>query len=292
MKVCVLGLGQMGSAIAERLITGGHQVTVWNRSPGKADDLLAMGAREVSRADAWAECDVAVTMLADSSALTQIALGKDGLAVSGEAGGKLLIDMSTVSADASREVARSAEAVGLRYLRAPVSGNPGVVRAGKLTIVASGPRDVFDEALELLSDIGARVLYAGDGESARIIKLALNLMIAGTAELLAECIALAEGHGIDRATLLEVVGASAVGSPFVAYKSAPLIADDYRSTFTTRLMRKDVDLALEAAAQAGVPLPVTAQVQQLLQAAISSGYADLDFMALLLKLQRDAGQRS
>lgn len=290
MKVSVLGLGQMGTAIAERLLGAGHDVSVWNRSPGKAGALVERGATELdSAASAWTS-DVVITMLADSAALTELALGSDGLVRDADARGKFLIDMSTVSPESSQQVADAAAPVGIRYLRAPVSGNPGVVRAGNLTIIASGDEADFAAVQAVLTDIGPHVFRAGDGEAARIVKLALNLMIAGTTQLLAESLTLAEAHGVDRATLLEITAASAVGSPFIKYKTAPLLAEDYTSTFSTRLMRKDLDLILGAAASAGVPLPVTAVVQQLLQACVSTGLGDLDFMSLLIRLKREAGQ--
>lgn len=291
MDVSVLGLGQMGTAIAERLIGAGHTVRVWNRSGGKAGGLVAKGAIELDAPqEAW-KSDACITMLADSNALTDLALASPhGLVRDSRAGGKFLIDMSTVSPESSGAVAEAAQATGIKYLRAPVSGNPGVVRAGNLTIVVSGDKADHAEAEGLLRDIGPNVYYAGAGEAARIIKLALNLMIAGTAELLAECVALAEAHGVERGPLLEIVAASAVGSPFVKYKVGPLLADDYASTFSTRLMRKDLDLILASAATGGVPLPVTGVVQQLLQACISTGLGELDFMSLLIRLKREAGQ--
>ena len=289
VKIGVIGLGRMGTAIAERLLVAGHEVSVWNRAPGKAEALIAAGASPLSLAGAWRQVDACVSMVADSAALLAVTL-ESGLARDSGASGKLLIDMSTVDPHASAAVALAAGQVGLRYLRAPVSGNPGVVRSGNLTIIASGTADDFAAGDAILHDIGANVFYAGEGETSRIIKLALNLMIAGTTELLAECIALAEGYGIKRGILLEIIGASAVGSPFVKYKAGPLLKDDYTSTFTTRLMRKDLDLALASAAEAGVPLPVTATVQQLLQACVSTGLGDLDFMSLLVRLQREAGQ--
>jgi 3-hydroxyisobutyrate dehydrogenase-like beta-hydroxyacid dehydrogenase len=290
VKIGVIGLGRMGTPIAERLLAAGHEVSVWNRTPEKAGPLIAKGASELSLDQGWGDTEVCVSMLADSDALLDVCLGLGLVSKDAGGAGKLLIDMSTVSPSSSEKVSRAAEAAGVRYLRAPVSGNPGVVRGGNLTIVASGTREDFTSAKPLLDDIGPNVFYAGEGESARIIKLALNLMVAGTTELLAECVALAEGHGVDRATLLEIVGTSAVGSPFVKYKIEPLLRDDYASTFTTRLMRKDVDLALASAADAGVPLPLTANVQQLLQAAISTGLGDLDFMSLLIRLQRESGR--
>lgn len=294
MDVSVLGLGQMGSAIAERLIGAGHEVSVWNRSKGKADGLVAKGAFELEAChEAWARSDVCITMVADSQALADVALAPDvGLAHAWRGSGKTLVDMSTVSAELSSDVAAAAATSGVQYLRAPVSGNPGVVRAGNLTIVASGEGGVFRSVESLLRDIGPHVFYAGEGEAARIIKLALNLVVAGTAELLAECIALAEAHDVQRDKLLEIVGASAVASPLVKYKIGPLLANDYTSTFSSRLMRKDLGLALDAGAAAGVALPVTGVVDQLLQACISTGLGELDFMALLIRLQREAGHAS
>ena len=292
MNVSVLGLGQMGSAIAERLIDAGHHVSVWNRSKGKADSLVAKGATELGAfQEAWDWGDVCITMVADSQALADLALPAGaGLAHASGGNTKTLIDMSTVSVEVSRGVAAAAAETGVQYLRAPVSGNPGVVRAGNVTVIASGEEAVFASVENLLRDIGPHVFYAGEGDASRIIKLALNLMVAGTAELLAECIALAEAHDVRREKLLEVVGASAVASPLVKYKIGPLLADDYSPTFSSRLMRKDLNLVLDAAEAGGVPLPVTGVVHQLLQACISTGLGELDFMSLLIRLQREAGQ--
>ena len=279
----------MGSAIAERLEQAGHQLTLYNRTSSKCGPFIDRGAVSVGEPRAlWDHSRVVITMLADSAALETAALGDGGL-VDDRGRGGVIIEMSTVAPDASARVAAAAEAAGIAYLRAPVSGNPAVVRAGGLGIVVSGTREAFDEAEPLLREIGPNIFYLGDGELARVMKLALNLMVAGTVELIAEALCLGEGHGLERETMLEVIAGSAVGSPLVKYKSAPLVADDYSSTFTSRLMRKDLDLALASAAEAGVPLPVTAVVQQLLQGCISSGMGDIDFSALLPRLKREAG---
>lgn len=287
MAVAVVGLGQMGTAFAERLLDAGHEVLVANRTPGRVAALVERGATEVGVEEVWSKADVCVVSVADSQALLAVALGADGL-VGTFATGKTLIDMSTVSAEASAEVAEAAAAVGVRYLRAPVSGNPFVVRAGNLTILASGEEATFEECRDVLSAIGPNLFYLGTGEVARVVKLALNLMVAGTAQLLAECIALSEANGVDRARLLEVVGGSVVGSPFVKVKTGPLLENNYASTFTTRLMQKDLRLILECAAAVGQPLPVSALVAQLLQDASDRGMGDLDFMALLPSLEQAA----
>jgi len=164
-----------------------------------------------------------------------------------------------------------------------------VVAAGNLAIIVSGPRDEFERLRAVLAEIGPNLFHVGAGEQARVVKLAVNLLLAGTAELLAEALLLGEAHGIERRDLLEVIAGSAVGSPFVRYKTPGLVADDYRSTFTTQLLEKDLGLALEAAAAEAVQLPLTQLTRELAQACIDAGMGDLDLMAFLPRLRAEAG---
>jgi 3-hydroxyisobutyrate dehydrogenase-like beta-hydroxyacid dehydrogenase len=289
MQVAVVGLGKMGEPIARRLLDAGHPLAVWNRTASRADGLAADGAQVVETpARAWDEAEVCVTMVLDDAALLNVTTGSDGVLASGAAG-RVLIDMSTVSPEVSRHVANAAEEVGIGYLRAPVSGNPSVVVAGNLGIMVSGDEAEFRRVEELLRDIGPNVFYVGPGEQARVLKLALNLIIGGTAQLVAEALVLGEAHGLERATILEVMGASAVGSPFVKYKTAGLVADDYTATFTAYAMWKDLTLALAAAHEVHAPLPVTAAMQQLVEGCLGSGWGDLDVMTLFPRLRREAG---
>jgi len=285
MRVAVLGLGRMGAPIADRLEQAGHELSVWNRSPEAASAFAERGIRVLERsADAWEHADAVFAMLAEGPALEAVA---EDLLTSDADG--VLVDMSTVGVDSSTRVAELCERRGVAFLRAPVTGNPSVVVAGNLGIIASGPRDAFDRLEPVLRDIGPNVFHVGDREEARIVKLALNLMIAGTTQLIAEAIVLSEKHGIDRKTMLEVMGGSAVGSPLVKYKTDALVADDYTSTFTTDMMHKDLRLALEAGHDAGAPLPVTGLTQQFLEACIANGMGDDDFASLLPLLRRQAG---
>jgi 3-hydroxyisobutyrate dehydrogenase-like beta-hydroxyacid dehydrogenase len=278
----------MGAAIAGRIEQAGHELAVWNRSPGAGEPFAERGATVLdSPRQAWEHADLAVTMLADSQAVEQVATGDRGL-LSGPAEG-VLMDMSTIDPETSARVAAAAERQGVDFLRAPVTGNPAVVAAGNLGIIVSGPRGTFDELRPTLADIGPNLFYVGAAEQARVVKLAINLMIAGTAELMAEALVLGERHDIDRAALLEVMGGSAIGSPFVKYKTDALIADDYRSTFTTRLLDKDLSLALAAAAARGVPLPLTEATKKLAEATIEAGMGDMDFTAFLPRLRKQAG---
>lgn len=289
-RVAVVGLGKMGLAIAERILDGDYPLAVHNRTAAKAAPLAERGAAVLASAgEALRAADVCVTMLADDDALEAVALGSDGVLADARAG-TVLVDMSTVSVDASRRVAARAAEAGVAYLRAPVSGNPVVVRGGTLTILVSGPADGFARVEPLLRAIGPTVLRIGEAEEARVAKLALQILIGGTAELLSEALVLGEAAGLGRRQLLELIGSSAAGSPFVAYKTEPLVRDDYAATFTTEMMIKDVDLVLGLAGEVDVELPFTRQLRTLLQAAAEGGYRDLDFLGLFPQLRQSSGR--
>jgi len=274
----------MGTAIAERVLDAGYRVVVFNRTPAKAEALAARVAVVASSAaDLAGQVDVVITSLADDDALESVSA--EVLAAARP--GTVLVDTSTVSPTASARVAARADEASVDYLRAPVSGNPSVVRAGNLTFIVSGDRETLERVEPLLLAIGPTVRHVGDAEQARIVKLAINLMIGGIAQLMSEALVLGEAAGVARADLLDVMGNSAVGAPFVKYKTDALLRDDFSATFTTSLMEKDVELVLDAAAEAGVELPVAGELKGILQGAIDAGYGDDDFMALFLYL-RDA----
>jgi len=280
--VGLIGLGNMGTAFAERLLQAGYPLHVYNRTPQKAEPLAAEGARLVdSAADLASQVDVVITSLADDEAFEAVA----GEVVAAARPGTVLVDMSTVSPAVSARVASMAEAASVAYLRAPVSGNPTVVRAGNLSFIVSGPREALERVEEVIRAIGPTVHHVGDGEQARVVKLAINLMIAGLAQLISEALVFGEAAGVPRKALLEVMGSSAVGAPFVKYKTEPLLQDDYSATFTTALMEKDIDLALDAAEQEGVHLPLAREMKSLLRAAIEAGYGEDDFIALFAHLR-------
>jgi 3-hydroxyisobutyrate dehydrogenase len=272
----------MGTAMAERVLDAGFPLVVYNRTPAKADSLVARGAEVASTAaDLAGQVEIVFTSLADDEALEAVA----GELIAAARAGTVFVDTSTVSPDVSARVAALAEAASVDYLRAPVSGNPTVVRAGSLSFMVSGSPETLERVEPVIKAIGPTIHYVGEGEQARVVKLAINLMIAGLAELMSEALVLGEASGVSRADLLEVMGSSAAGAPFVKYKTEPLLRDDYSATFTVALLEKDIDLMLDAATQAGVNLPMAREMKTLVHSAVEAGYADDDLMALFLYLR-------
>jgi 3-hydroxyisobutyrate dehydrogenase-like beta-hydroxyacid dehydrogenase len=277
----------MGSAFAERLLDAGYQLVVHNRNSKKTESLAARGAAVAeTAAELAATVDIVLTSLADDEAFESISAS----VLAAARPGTVLVDTSTVSPGASARVAVLAEQASVLYVRAPVSGNPSVVRAGNLTFIVSGPSNAVERAEPVLLAIGPNIQLVGDAEQARIVKLAINLVIAGLAELMSEALVLGEASGVSRAALLETMGNSAAGAPFVKYKTEPLLRDDYSATFTTNLLEKDIDLVLEAAEAARVRLPLAGEIKSLVRSAVEAGYGDDDFMALFLNLRNEAEQ--
>ena len=284
----LIGLGNMGTAVAERVLEAGFPLVVHNRTRQKAEPLEAGGADVAATAAELAGgVDMVLTSLADDEAFEAVA--REVLRAARR--DTVLVDMSTVSPAVSGRVAALADDASVEYLRAPVSGNPTVVRAGNLSFIVSGARKTLDRVEPVLHAIGPTIHYVGDGEQARIVKLAINLMIAGLAEVMSEALVLGEAAGVSREALLEVMGTSAAGAPFVKYKTEPLLRDDFSATFTTALMEKDIDLILDAADGSGVELPLARELKGLLRAACEAGYADDDFIALFLYLRSASRHR-
>jgi 3-hydroxyisobutyrate dehydrogenase-like beta-hydroxyacid dehydrogenase len=280
MNIGLVGLGKMGTAFAERLLDAGYDLTVFNRTPGREGALVERGAR-------WGgelgDLDVCLSSLADDEALDSWADRFTELRP-----GAVLVEMSTVSVAASRRLGEALAEAGVSYVRSPTSGNPGSVRAGTSALVVSGGRADVDEVRPLLEAITPTVRYVGEGDAARVVKLALQILIVGTAELLGEALVLGEAAGVEREALLDSISASVVGSTFVKYKSEPLKRDDYTATFTTALMQKDVELVFDLAEEVGVELPATREIAAVLDATARNGHADEDFMAMLLELKERA----
>lgn len=286
-----IGLGKMGTPMAANLLKAGYALSVHNRSPGKARSLVEAGAiHAASPAHLATSCEVVVSMVADDAALLDVALGPGGIFEAARAG-LLYVDMSTVSPEASRRVARVADERGVGYLRAPVSGSTAKASAGALSIFASGARPDYEQCLPWLGRIGDKFYYVGDGEQARYVKIAVNMMVGITAAMVGEALVLGERGGVGWEQMIDVINTSVVASPLIGYKSEQLAARDFRPMFTVSQMAKDFDLALETARTGDVPMPLTAVARQFFAAMSATGRGEVDFFAYVTLLEELAGIR-
>src|SRR4051812_21509561 len=284
-----IGTGRMGYELAARLLRAGCDVGVWNRTREKAEPLAELGAAIVDSPAALADRDIVFTMMAGPEDFLQVTTGENGVLSSDGRAPGVLVDSSTVSGDASERVRAYAAERGTAVLAAPVSGNPKVVKAGRLTVVASGPREAFDTVRPYLELLGEGVTYSGPGDSARLVKLCHNLLLGIVAQSLAEITVLAEKGGVSRHDFLEFMNSSVLGSTFSRYKSPAFVNLDFTPTFTPLLLRNDFDLGLEAADELGASMPLAERCRELIQNVIDEGYSDVDFAAMIAVQAKAAG---
>jgi 3-hydroxyisobutyrate dehydrogenase len=276
-----IGAGRMGFPLARRLVEAGHDVSVYNRTRAKAEPLEELGAQLVESPADLADRDIVFTMVGGNDDFREVALGPAGVLAASNSAPSILIDSSTVSEEVSNEVRSHGRTCGTALLAAPVSGNPKVVKSGRLTFVVSGPEEAFDTARPYFEILGAGVTYVGEGESARLVKICHNLMLGVVTQSLAEITVLAEKGGVRRSAFLDFLNQSVMGSTFTRYKTPAFVNLDYSPTFTPPLLRKDFDLGLAAARSLDVPMPVTALVREIVQSLIGMGNVDVDFAKLL-----------
>lgn len=274
-----IGLGKMGVPMVSNLLAAELPVTVYNRTPGHAAGLVANGATQAKTVSQLGRtCEIVVSMIADDGALRAIALGDDGI-LSHLADGAIYVDMSTVSPAASAEVAKAAASRHIAYVRAPVNGTVIQAEAATLVVLCSGPEDASKACRTMFEVLGSKIHYLGDGEQARAFKLAVNMMVGITAAMWSEAMIFGKAAGLDWEQMIDIIGETAVGSPYTQFRAPALKSWDFTPTFTTRQIAKDLDLALAAANSTGAPTPITSQVRQFYQEMIDDNKGDLDFLS-------------
>jgi len=278
----------MGYQLALRLLNAGYDVAAWNRTRAKAEPLTEHGAKVSDAPADLAGRDVVFIMVSADKDLEAVISGPGGL-LTGDAAPKIVVDSSTVSTEASARVRAVVEKRGAQFICAPVSGNPKVIAAGKLTVAASGPRGAFDVVEPMLAAWGRGVTYVGDGEVARLVKIAHNVFLGVVIQSLAEITVLAERGGVSRGAFLQFLNDSVMGSAFSRYKSPALVNLDFHPTFTNVLLRKDLQLGLSAGKELGVPMPLASATDMLIAQAIGAGYTADDFATLVLEQARRSG---
>ncbi len=290
-RIAWIGLGRMGTVMVERLLAAGREVGVWNRTPEKAEPLVAMGATRLRNIEEAADYDVIVSMVADDAALESLH-ASSGL-LDGPVAARVWIDSSTVSTETAATAAAAAARKGVAYVSAPVSGNPGVVHSGNAIFAISGDDPAaLDVAESVVGDIGRAVYRVGKGTAANVVKLCTNALLSVVMQSLAEVAVLADALGVSRARLMEFINDSAVGSPLTRYKTANIVELEFPATFTATGQRKDIRLALAAAAATETPMPVLSATEVEYSRLVASGLGDgLDYAALVLQVARDAGMQ-
>lgn len=286
-KLGWIGIGRMGYAMAERLARAGCDISVWNRTKAKAEPLAKSGAKVVNTPADLAGCDIVFTMVSTGKDVKEVLFGTNGVMSRGGAP-KIIVDSTSIALEESSACRADLAERGVKLLAAPVSGNAKVIKAGKLTIVASGPRDAFDAAAPYLAALGQGASYVGDGELARIAKICHNVMLGVVIQNLCEITVLAEKAGMQRHAFLDFLNKSVMGSTFTRYKTPGLANLDFHVTFTPELLLKDIDLGLDAARRFAVPMPAAAVARDRVQTLIGHGY-DQDFSQLLLLQAKASG---
>jgi 3-hydroxyisobutyrate dehydrogenase len=285
VKIHFCGVGKMGLPMAGHLAAAGHELTVSDTSAERLALARQQGLRVAEdERQALAAAHVVFSSLPNDGALRTVAAVLAGAARPGTT----YVDTSTVSPQASAQVAGVLEAQGIVYVRTAVSGNNKMAEAAQLTVLASGPRTGYDRMLPLLERLGPNQFYLGDAEQARLMKLVVNLMIAQTSAMLAEALTLGRKGGLDWQAMWQVLTASAVASPILKAKSVQLAQRDFTPTFTVEQMIKDLDLILGAGSAVDVPLAQTAMTRRLMQDALTRGLGQEDYAAILKVLEQDA----
>jgi 3-hydroxyisobutyrate dehydrogenase len=300
-KIGWIGIGRMGFPMAERLLKAGHKLAVWNRTRAKAEPLAGAGGQIVGQLTDLADVDVLFSIVSTGTDLEEVLFGARGV-VSGRNGKlpSIVVDCSTIGVEESAAIRRRLSEQGVAFVCAPVSGNAKVIKAGRLSAVVSGPEAACKRVMPLIEAFAPQgVSYVGDGELARICKIAHNVMLGVVIENLIEITLLTNKMGVPRHAFLAFLNNSVMGSMFTRYKSPALVNLDWTTTFTPELLRKDLDLGLELGREQDVPMPVTAAAREMLQSHFGGatlkpdpeGYLQKDFAALAETMALMAGMK-
>jgi 3-hydroxyisobutyrate dehydrogenase len=266
-----VGMGRMGYPMAERLAKAGCDLAIWNRTRSKAEPLTELGATLVDNLVDLGQRDIVFSMVSTSDDVKQIYFGDNGV-LSGEHKPQIIVDCSSISVEASADIRERLDQMGIKYIASPVSGNGKCVKAGKLAVVTSGPKDVFDEVKVYQEIIGGMgVSYVGDDELARTVKICHNVFLGVVTQSLAELTILAQQSGVPRAAFMDFINKSVMGSIYSKYKTPLYVNLDYSVTFTPELMRKDMDLGLAMGRSLEVPLPVANVTRDIFQQSMGHG---------------------
>lgn len=289
MRIGFVGLGTMGAPMARRLLAAGYEVTVHNRTRSREEPLAAAGAKRATSPRAAAEgADVVFTMVSDTPDVQAVVLGENGVALGMKKGG-VLVDMSTISPATTRRIATAVLEHGVDMLDAPVSGGSEGAEKGTLSIMVGGELAALEQVRPVLQHLGSTITHVGSSGAGQVAKAVNQTIIAGTYAAVAEGMALAMAAEIDVEAALQALGGGAAGSWVLANRARNMIEGSYPLGFRTRLHRKDLGIALSAAKELGVAMPVAAYVEQLETSLVKRGFGDEDVSNLARVVREQAG---
>lgn len=291
-KIGWIGVGKMGNPMSKNLIKAGYSVTVFDIVPEAMNALAEEGAKVAgSAAEAAADADVIISMIPDDHALEDVSIGPEGV-FKGIGTGITYIDMSTVSPIISARVGAVAEDKGIKYLRAPVSGSTEAAEKASLTIMASGPKDAYDQCEDMFKLLGQKVFHVGEGDEARYMKLLVNMMVGITSAMTAEALVFGEKGGLDWSQMIDTINNSVIASPLIGFKVQLLKDRDYKPMFTATQMAKDFDLALDTGKAMDIPMPITALARQLYGSMKATDKGGFDYFGIVALFEEMAGLKS
>jgi 3-hydroxyisobutyrate dehydrogenase len=299
-KIGWIGMGRMGQPMAERLIKAGYDVSIWNRTRAKAEPLAKIGGKIVDHLFELKDVDVLFSILDTGKSVQEVLYGKNGVCSQGGKMPPIVVDCSTIAVEESSAIRDKLKQLGADFVAAPVSGNAKVIKAGRLSAVVSGPQAACKTAMPLIEIFAPQgVSYVGEGELARVCKIAHNVMLGVVIENLIEITLLTNKMGVPRHAFLAFLNNGVMGSMFTRYKSPALVNLDWTTTFTPELLRKDLDLGLELGREMDVPMPVTAATREVLQSHFGTAmlqknpqeYLQKDFAALAETMALAAGMK-
>ena len=286
-EVAVLGTGIMGAAMARNLLSDGMEVRAWNRSREKAEPLAQEGAKVADKpADATRGADFLLTMLSDADVIEE-AVGGDVLSALAEDG--VWLQMSTVGDEGNERLSALANQHGVPYVDAPVLGTKQPAEQGQLIVLASGPEDVREKSERVFDAVGSKTAWLGDAGAGSSLKLVINNWIVGLLGVLAETVAFAKTVGVDPAAFLETIEGGPLGLPYAQLKGNMMIEEDFPTSFSARLARKDAGLVLGAAEAHNLPMPVAEAIAARFDEAIQAGYGEEDMAAVYRAAKQDWG---
>ena len=287
-RIGLIGTGLLGKAVGLHLLESGFELSVFNRTKSKTEELAKHGAdvldspKEVAQAS-----DLVITIVKDAKAVKEVSFGKNGI-VDGKHDGLIVADMSTINPNASRDIAKQFRNQGIIMLDTPVMGGPNVAISGKLVLMASGDKDAFEKHKKIFETIANKTFFLGENGTAHSVKLSMNLQIAMLALSLSEGITLARGAGVDPEVFLSILNSTYFKTGMSENKAYKMIKDEFPATFTLSNLKKDLDTINEAAKEFGLNLPIATKANEIYKKAVDDGFGEIDYTGILSYLKKAA----